>query len=353
MITRRAVQDAARPSGAALGGLFALLACGSGLGGQAVRGSGATEPNLKVAFIGDQGNGANANAVLRLIRDEGAAMVLHAGDFDYEDDPARWEAAIDRVLGADFPYFATVGNHDEDRWSGRGGYQARLEGRLRRIPGATCTGEIGVKASCRYRGLFFILSGAGTMGGGHESYIRQQLAADNSIWRICSWHKNQSEMQVGGKESAVGWGTYEACRELGAIIATGHEHSYSRTKTLVDVESRRVDPEWSDPGRVRVAPGATFAFVSGLGGRSIRDQERCLPATPPYGCGEWAMIYTSNQGARYGALFIEFHVDGDPTAARGYFKTIDGRVVDRFTITAGDARPARAPGRGGRRAAGP
>ncbi len=102
------------------------------------------------------------------------------------------------------------------------------------------------------------------------------------------------------------------------------------------MRQRRVDPDWSDPGRLRVAPGATFVVVSGLGGRSIRQQQRCLPETPPYGCnGEWASIYTSDQGAQYGALFIEFHVDGDPNAARGYFKNIDGQVIDRFTVTAG------------------
>jgi len=97
-----------------------------------------------------------------------------------------------------------------------------------------------------------------------------------------------------------------------------------------------VDPEWSNPEQLRVAPGATFAVVSGLGGRSIRPQARCLPARPPYGCeGEWAAIYSSDQEAKYGALFLEFHVNGDPNAARGYFKNIDGKIIDQFTITAG------------------
>ena len=302
---------------------------------QSTRGSIPTEPNLKVAIIGDQGAGGSAQAVLRLIRDERADLVLHVGDFDYQDDPAAWDAQITRILGADFPYFGLVGNHDVDRWGGANGYQAKLRQRLERIAGAECSGELGVKSSCRFRGLFFILSGAGTMGTGHEAYIRQQLASDRSIWRIGAWHKNQEEMQVGGKSSEVGWGPYEACREMGAIIATGHEHSYSRTKTLVDMRSSRVDPAWPDPDRVRVAPGATFAVVSGLGGRSIRRQTRCLPPRPPYGCPEWAFIYSADQGAQYGALFLELHVNGDPHAGRGYFKSTSGQIIDRFTITAG------------------
>jgi hypothetical protein len=297
-------------------------------------GGGNTAPNLKVAFIGDQGRGSDALAVLRLIRDEGADMVLHQGDFDYADDPTLWDDNITSVLGADYPYFASVGNHDEAAFYGTGGYQEKLIQRLSRVSGATCTGEMAVNSTCEYQGLFFILSGVGTLGSGHEAYIRQQLAADNSTWQICSWHKNQTAMQVGGKGNSVGWGPYEACLELGAIIATGHEHSYSRTKTLVSTEQQTVDPSWPDPANLRVAPGATFVFVSGIAGASIRDQERCLPTTYPYGCnGEWASIYTSDQNAQYGALFIEFHVDGDPNKARGYFKDIDGAVVDEFMVT--------------------
>lgn len=328
---------------ASVAGLLALVACGvepsfsdDGPGEEWVvpGGPDSTPPNTKVAFIGDQGDRSAAAAVLRLIRDENPDMVLHQGDFDYDDDPEKWDATLTSMLGADFPYFASVGNHDEDQFYGSGGYQEKLAQRLGRIPGATCTGDLGVKSACRYKGLFFVLSGAGTVGRGHEAYIRRALEADSSIWRICSWHKNQTALQLGTKDDDVGWGPYEACRELGAIIATGHEHTYTRTKTLVSTRRQTVDPEWPDPRSVRVAPGATFVFVSGLGGYSIRNQDRCLPATYPYGCnGEWALIYTSDQGAQYGALFIEYHVDGDPRKARGYFKNIDGEVVDEFTIT--------------------
>src|SRR3990172_65044 len=70
-------------------------------------------PEFTIAFLGDQGLGGDAEAVLRLIRDEGADAVMHLGDFDYHDDPAAWDAQIDTILGPDFPYFASAGNHDE------------------------------------------------------------------------------------------------------------------------------------------------------------------------------------------------------------------------------------------------
>ena len=289
------------------------------------------DPGLKLAVIGDSGVGPDATAVLQLIANEGADMVLHLGDFDYIDDPAAFESSIDAVLGSDFPYFVTVGNHDLPDWST---YQANFLDRLSRVAGASCTGEYGVNAACTYRGLSFVLSGVGTLGGGHDAYLQNQLASDQHRWRVCAWHKNQAAMQVGSKADEVGWAAYETCRQYGAMILTGHEHSYSRTKTLVDMADQIVDPDWPSASEVRVAPGATFSAVSGLGGRPVRPQVRCLPSTPPYGCnGEWASISTSTNGGTFGALFIEFNVDGDPTKGRGTFKDVNGQVVDSFDIT--------------------
>lgn len=301
-----------------------------------------TPPNFKVAFIGDQGLGTKPRAVLSLIKSEGAAMVLHQGDFDYQDNPNAWDQQINYILGPAFPYFASIGNHDLNQWAG---YQQKLQERLARIPYATCVGDLGVNSACHYQGLFFILSGPGTLGYDHSTYLRDQLAADNSLWSICSWHKNQNAMQVGDKPNEVGWDPYEECRIGGAIIATGHEHSYQRTRTLSSIQTQTVDASCEDdPGTpdpdVCVSQGATFVFVSGLAGKSIRNQSRCLPTTYPYGCArEWAKIYTSDQGARPGALFITFYVDGDPKKASGYFKNIDGVIIDSFTIRAIEPSP--------------
>ena len=299
-----------------------------------------TLPDFKVAFIGDQGINLDAKSVLNLILTEGADMVMHQGDFGYgsESDPARaiaWDAQITAILGDDFPYFGSIGNHDVANWPF---YQQLLQDRLDKVSGASCTGELGVMAACTYGGLFFILSGAGTMGGTetqHTDFIKDQLAADDSVWSVCSWHKNQNAMQVGSKSDSVGWGPYEACRVGGAILATGQEHSYSRTKTLIDTENQTVDPNLPDRFVAKVGNGSSFVFVSGLAGQSIRDQNRCFPIAYPYGCNwEWAQIYTSNQSAKAGALFIEFNVGGDPRAATGYFKNISGTAVETFSVTA-------------------
>jgi hypothetical protein len=94
---------------------------------------------VTVAFIGDQGINSNSRAVLLLIKDEGADLVLHQGDLDYENNPIRWDTFITDVLGADFPYLASVGNHDM-LWHAPKGYQDKLQARLDRIDEISCSG---------------------------------------------------------------------------------------------------------------------------------------------------------------------------------------------------------------------
>ena len=309
-----------------------------------------TDANLRVAFIGDQGINPDAVAVLNLIKNEGTHMVLHQGDLDYTKnpvtnqmtpDPDAWDRMISDVLGDDFPYFATIGEHDV-MWNE---YQQKLHDRLKKNSDVECIGDLGVKSSCTYKGLFFIqlnpeLIDHTIVDTEHNSFIEEQLKNDDHMWRICSWSKNMNSMQLGDHQNhpyqgdEVGWEVYEDCKNGGAIIATAHEHSYSRTKTLIDIENQIVDAQWFEPDRLKVEDNATFVFVSGLGGKSIRDQDRCLPISYPYGCnGEWANIYTSDQSATFGALFCTFNVGGQPNKAYCYFKNIDGEIIDEFTIT--------------------
>lgn len=289
--------------------------------------------NFRIAFIGDQGLGSNALAVLNLIKLEGAQAVMHSGDLDYVDDPAAWEAQINSVLGANFPYFVSIGNHDELAWSGQNGYQQFLESRFNRLA-ISWSGRLGVRSSFHYKGIYFVITAPGiTSGfddGDGDSYIRDQLAADDSVWSICSWHKNMRLMQIGGKTDETGWGVYEEARKGGAIIATAHEHSYSRTHLLSSMSAQTVA---STSNTLHLTRGNSFAFVSGLGGHSIRAQS----LTGNW----WASAYASTclagdqicqPNASPGALFGVFNVDGQPNKAFFYFKDINGRVVDQFVV---------------------
>ncbi len=296
---------------------------------------------VKIAFFGDQGLGSSSESVLELVQNEGAHAIVHLGDFDYGDDPGAWHDQIQAVLPPCFPYFAIAGNHDEAEFSG---YQGAITSMLN-CAGITWHGAAGQQYSFTYQGLYFVLTTPGLLGSSDAEYVAARLASpagQGAAWRISGWHLLMRNLQIGGKSDESGWPVYENSRLGGAIIATSHEHSYQRTNLLSDMSDQIVAGE-----DLVISEGKTFAFVSGLGGRSIRDQERCLPDTPPYGCnGTWASIYASNQGATHGALFITFRAGGDPCRARGYFKDIDGNVVDDFwvTSTVGPCADAGPPG---------
>ncbi|WP_437678287.1 DNRLRE domain-containing protein [Sorangium sp. So ce131] len=307
-----------------------------------------TDPDLLIAFIGDQGANGNSDAVLNLIKDEGAVATIHNGDFDYASNPTAWDNRINNILGDDYPYFAVIGNHDAAAWGGSGGYASKIQARHARVPAMNCTGELGVKATCNFRGLHIVESCIGTgelrstcaaNATDQVDFIRDSLAADSSIWSVCAWHKNQHDMQVGGKSNEVGWSAYQECMSAGAIVSTGHEHSYSRTRTLTDVGNASTGHGKTGLfDLVELGANRNFVFVSGLAGVDIRDYEAVSHDDDTW----WASYYASNKWvknntlmsgtAAYGALFIRFNVDGDPKKARGYFKDVNGRLADEFTI---------------------
>lgn len=299
-------------------------------------------PNYKVAFIGDTGYGTRFGTVLDLIKQEEAQMVLHQGDFDYADDPGGFIAQVDAALGSDFPYLGSIGNHDDAGWPsdcGKPGgcytdlFKAHMAANGMVPDDPDLDDE---KYAVTFQGLRMVFVGQNGNNDEFAQFLNDQLGVDDQAWKICSWHKNQNAMQLGTKSNEMGWAVYENCINMGALIMTGHEHSYSRTRTLLNAENQTVDPDCSQANAVCVEEGKSFVVVSGLGGKSVRNQDRCLPYLYPYGCNqEWANIYTSDQGAshKYGALFITFHVDGDPFKARGYFKNIDGEIIDEFVIT--------------------
>src|SRR5262249_46605642 len=143
-------------------------------------------------------------------------------------------------------------------------------------------------------------------------YVTEQLSQDDHLWKICAWHKNQRLSTVGPKTDEMGWEIYERCRHYGAIVAQAHSHTYSRSKTLTAGAAQTIDATCNDPFALCVGEGRHFWFDSSIGGRDVRATTDV--AALPY----WGSTYS---GA-FGALFIEFNVNGDPKKAEGYFKTV-------------------------------
>ena len=300
-----------------------------------------TDIDLRVAFIADQGNTAESIAVLNLIKHEGAQMVLHQGDFDYDDDPDAWDRMISNVLGDNFPYFASIGHHDTKAWNG---YQEKLYDRLKKNPDAKCIGDLGIKSSCTYKGLFFLLMAPGdyTNDSDYDSFIKKQLNDNDFYWNVCSWHNDMYVMQTETEPNETGFEVYESCKNGGAIIANAHWHFYARSNTLINIENQIADPEWPESNKLRVEKGATFIFISGLGGNSVTPTTEIDSLDPSISIlegsthkvyDEWPINYASNQNATYGALFCTFNPGGQLNKAYCYFKNINGVIIDAFTIT--------------------
>lgn len=280
--------------------------------------------NLKVAFISDQDINENSKNVLRLIKGEGASMIINAGDLNYQGDTKGWEKSINEILGDDYPYFIVRGNHDYRKWSD---YQISFKKRLEKIEGVSYEGDLGVKSVITYKGIRLIFLGGmrSSLQKEYEKYLSRQLTSDNDyIWEIVAWHKNQRLLQVGDKKDEASYDLYDIAREEGAIIATGHNHLYARTKLMASFKDQQVE---SESNTLTIDKGYTFAFTNGLGGKSIDTQDTDLADNP-----WWAAIYSKDQGANYGALFITFSPAGQTNSATGYFKDIDGKIIDEFTL---------------------
>ena len=303
--------------------LNCLLVCVLATAQSAYVSAATLETGTKIAFVGDTGAGGNFQSVLNLIKSEGAKLTIVVGDTSYSSSKdATWDSMVRNTLGSADPALLVAGNHDFDN-SNLDNVRNFGKARLARQSAVKCSGSYAQQMTCNYNNIYFVMPAIGSYGttSSQEAYIASSL---NSIpagaWRVCAWHKNQQDMQVGGKTNEVGWTAYENCRKKGAIIATGPEHSYSRTHLLSSMTNKTVA---STTSPYTLTAGRTFAFVSGLGGVEVRDQERSG--------NWWAKIYTSTQGATYGVMFGTFYSDH----ADFYFKNTKGVIVDKFTVKKG------------------
>lgn len=112
-----------------------------------------------------------------------------------------------------------------------------------------------ILSSLRYPGTSFV---------DESPQFRSLLSPYSSRWLICSWHTNQRALQVGHKSDEAGWGVYEACAERGALIATGHEHSYARSRVMQNVRTQEIVPQ-TNKTFLPLQPGRSIVFCNGLG----------------------------------------------------------------------------------------
>jgi hypothetical protein len=316
--------------------------------------------NLKVAFTGDTDSSPEGEAVMQLVKKQGAQALVVAGDLNYEKSNAKaWEAQINKNLGEDFPVIAARGNHDKP-WTSAGHYLDRLTNRWNKLQEAgvlTWSGQPGMKSTVNFKGISFV-SVAPSNGVSHADsaqYIQDAAQTDGVMWRVSTWHENmpafRGNASCGSGGDLVGWEVFEASRAVGAIIVNGHNHNYSRSKALkctggaCSVEKMAtcgengqvpiVDDSTPDPvGQVNLRPGATYVMLVGMGGH---DEGR-ISNTGPW----WAKQGGSSCQAKgapctvasSGATICTFNPGGkDPRKALCEYIDIDGRIIDSYTLT--------------------
>ena len=301
--------------------LFSLLLFSCG-GGDST--SQQNSSQIKIAIIGDQSVSTEAHQLLKMIKSEGVGLLVINGDFDYQNSPSAWKKMHDDILGESFPIIAVAGNHDtEDSYELWQEYQKIAEA-WDNNPNLSCTGTPGEETTCIYKGIKIVSVSPNLFDEySHIDTIQQAFEDDDNSWKICAWHKNMTKMQTGNKLNETGWGVYEACREQGALITTAHEHAYSRSFLLSNIENQELADD--NPRSAKLSRGETVVIVSGLGGKSSRPLQ-----TDGYW---WAHKENKGTGAVAGALICSFGSDASVSnKADCYFKDIKKGVVDRFTL---------------------
>ena len=251
-------------------------------------------------------------------------------DKHQKQSPNLWQNQLDGLLGSYYPLISAIGNHDEKQWVR---YQSSIYQRYEHSGlSLSCYGEVGKNTICTYKGVAIVSSAQGTPKQDPKfvDFVDLSFSTYPQFrWRICSFHKNMKNFQIGGKGDDTGYEIYDMCRQKGAIITTGHEHSYSRTKTMTNyAQQEYIDS--LDPNEIELTEGSNVAWVSGVSGQEVRSSSSKLRAK-----GWWATALAANtkpalQSAA--VLFCKFNFNGDANLAYCYLKQINGVIRDEFYI---------------------
>jgi len=268
---------------------------------------------VRIAFFGDQGINDNSKEVLELVKEKDVDLIVLLGDFDYVDSPEKFKEMYEEVYGEDnYPLLSVVGNHDVFKWSEYKRWMSGID-----VDNLNCEGEYGEAMVCNYGPVSIILSAIGTLPGDHVEFLENTLPRLNNSWNICAWHKNNQDYQIGGKETEVDMKIYSLCSENNALIVSAHEHSYSRTHGLSDIDNFIVGDDVS-PYNIN---DSSIIVVSGLGGKSARKMNTDTKDI-------WSSTYSKEDGAVAGALICDFI----QTEFDCEFINIERDVIDEFKL---------------------
>lgn len=156
----------------------------------------------------------------------------------------------------------------------------------------------------------------------------QDTKTKQAKWRYCVSHLTTGKLSGVNSDMRLAAIT-EACRQHGALIISGHNHIYSRSKLLKSVGgSDGTGPIEPHPNQdtTTLDMGRTMSIVVGMGGYDgVCNGE--------YISEPWMVTCIASRLDHRGAVIAEFD-ESDPT--KGHFKYMNsrqnGRVEDEFTL---------------------
>jgi hypothetical protein len=285
-------------------------------------------PNTTLAFVGDLTMGYPTGQLYNLIREEGAQALVLGGDLSYVHSPAAWEKQINHHLGADFPLFVVMGNHDNDaQWEE---YSERIRARWQRNGQIdSCTGIPGIKHICVFKGIPIIQLAYGTLVQDlttdwiAEARALLEQSRNISDWTLINWHKNGALLQPSPNniDDSVGNEMFDLARSYGALAITHHSHTYSRTKYMSSVNNHTLC------NASYVQNRCIFVTTIGTGGEQIDIGDNTLIHAPWM---ETSVVAETLPHAHAMALFCTFHYNNEPDNMYCWVKDITGHVFDSF-----------------------
>eukprot|EP01060_Flectonema_neradi_P039454 TRINITY_DN869_c0_g2_i1.p1 TRINITY_DN869_c0_g2~~TRINITY_DN869_c0_g2_i1.p1 ORF type:complete len:1318 (+),score=332.00 TRINITY_DN869_c0_g2_i1:49-4002(+) len=293
---------------------------------------------LKLGLIGDTSSGTDATRSYKLMRDYDVDIVVQNGDFDYKDEVDTWETFLNDnwFLHGKEHVLMSSGNHDVLVWND---YRDMLFGKMSAFLKSNCHGrdnhqlssDYGTWMSCVFQEVHIVMIGWDEMQTPQAaaSFVNSEFIGSTSTHRVCVWHRPEGSLQPGHRHTSNynSWLVYEACRENGAVVVSGHSHLYSRTKKFSNFESKQLSTN-ADNTNISLNCGESIAIVSGMGGKGPDDNGPY--ASEPY----FEASYTTSHGSvGNGVLVCDFPLADDEVAHCQFLVgESPGTIVDDFTI---------------------
>ena len=291
------------------------------------------------ATVGDISDSPEAYKVLNKLSRTNTEFTITLGDLGYvgNGNEKIWCDSVKDILGANYPFLALAGNHDDGTKDGD------ITEYVKCLPPNFdgVFGEYGIEYYFDYKNVARFIQISPNInnygfdyseGSEHLNWVIGAInrARDSGIqWVVLGMHKNC--INPGTKSCEIGEDLFNAAIENGVdLILQGHEHAYFRSSQLsLGGDCEKILKDTFSASCVSNTDGefikgkGTVLVISGAGGRSLRDLNY-----EDEEIGYFESFNAKNTANEYG--FSLFEVSED--SIHGSFVSATGDFADTFVI---------------------